>query len=506
MNVIALLQTAALPDVRQPAIVAVAVIYFAVVAAIGVWASRRTRTAKDFFVAGRRIGLFPLALAAMAATVSGFAFIGGPGFVYGSGVGAMYLVLSASITTSMGAWVLAKRLRMLGEVRGLITIPDAIGARYRSPSAQGLAGVAILIAVVGYMATNILALGLGIDAVFGVGLTTGIWLGMAITLAYSVAGGILAGVYTDVFQGTLMALASVLVFLFAIQAGGAGEGLAGISRAVSAADPEFFGPWGKLTPIAALSLFFVFGLGSLAQPHVVHKFYMLRDARQLKWYPLLMSVALIMTLLLYFAVGIAMKSLVVQGLAPPLARPDDATPVFLLNFTPVLLAALVFSGVAAAIMSTVNSFMSIGAAAVTHDLPRALGRKVSNELLWGRVSTVVISLLAALLAQLSGTLVAFLGIFGWGLFASTLVPSLAIGLNWPGATREGAIASIGTGLTITLVFETLAYFKAYSFPAGVSVSGLALVLSFLVFFGVSWLTRHGDGAVIDPDVRMVMDL
>ena len=43
-------------------------------------------------------------------------------------------------------------------------------------------------------------------------------------------------------------------------------------------------------------------------------------------------------------------------------------------------------------------------------------------------------------------LVAFLGIFGWGLFASTLVPALAVGLNWKGATREGAIASISLGL------------------------------------------------------------
>jgi hypothetical protein len=31
-----------------------------------------------------------------------------------------------------------------------MTVPDAIGARYRSPAAQGLAGVAIAIAVVGY--------------------------------------------------------------------------------------------------------------------------------------------------------------------------------------------------------------------------------------------------------------------------------------------------------------------------------------------------------------------
>jgi hypothetical protein len=33
----------------------------------------------------------------------------------------------------------------------------------------------------------------------------------------------------------------------------------------------------------------VFGLGSLGQPHVIHKFYMLRDPRRLKWYPLLMT-------------------------------------------------------------------------------------------------------------------------------------------------------------------------------------------------------------------------
>lgn len=500
------LQTTALPRLTQPAVVAVAVVYFTGVALIGAWAARRTRTASDFFVAGRGIGLLPLALAAMSATVSGFAFIGGPGFVYTAGVGALFLVLSASVTSSMTAWLLATRLRLLGEVRGLITLPDAIRVRYRSPAAQGLAGIAILVGVVGYMATNALALGLVIDAVFGTGLGAGIWLGMSVTLAYSVAGGIMAGVYTDVLQGSLMAVASVLVFLFALQVGGAGQGLAGISETVRAVDPEFFGPWGKLAPIAALSLFFVFGMGSLAQPHVVHKFYMLRDPRKLKWYPLAMSVALVTTLLLYFAVGVAMKALSVRGSIAPLANPDQATPVFLLRFTPVLLAALVFSGVAAAIMSTVNSFMSIGAAAVTHDLPRAFGRRVGNELLWGRIATVVISVLAAALAHSSGLLVAFLGIFGWGLFASTLVPALAIGLNWTGATRAGALASIATGLVVTLVFETLAWFRAYSFPAGVSASGAALVLSFLAFFVVSWATAPRGAADIDEDVRLVMEM
>jgi len=497
------IQSTALPPLAQPIIVGVAVAYFAVVAAIGAWATRRTRTASDFFVAGQGIGLWALAIASMAATLSGFAFIGGPGLVYTVGIGAVFIILPVSLTNAMGAWVLAKRMRLLAEVRDMITVPDAIGARYRSRLAQGLAAVAILIAVVGYMATNVLALGLVIDAIFGVGLAWGIWIGTLITLAYSVSGGILAGVYTDVFQGSLMALASVLVFVYVLEAG---SGLSGISRTILGADPGFLGPWGKLTPLAALSFFFVFGLGSLGQPHVVHKFYMLRDPRRLKWYPLIMTVALFVTLLLYVGVGLAVKSLVVTGAMPALGRPDDATPTFLLRFTPLLLAALVFSGVAAAIMSTVNSFMSIGAAALTHDLPVAFGRRVGNELRWGRISTVVISVIASLVAQASGSLVAFLGIFGWGLFASTLVPALAIGLNWQGATRAGAVASIATGIVVTLVFETLAYFKVYAFPAGVTVSGLSLVASVLVFLVVSYLTRASEGAAIDADIRLVMEV
>jgi Na+/proline symporter len=498
----ALAQAAELPHVVEPTIVWVAVVYFAVVTVIGAWATRRTRTAGDFFVAGKGIGLVALSLSVMSATLSGFAFIGGPGLVYSIGLGAMFIILPAALTNAMGAWVLAKRLRLMAEVRRTITLPDAIGARYRSPLAQGLAGVSILVAVIGYMATNILALGLVIDAVFGIGVGWGIWLGMGITMAYAVGGGIVAGIYTDVFQGSLMALASVLVFLFTLRAGG---GLSGISETILAADPGFLGPWGHLTPIAALSFFFVFGLGSLGQPHVIHKFFMLRDPRRLRWYPLVTTLALIVAMLLYFGVGVSVKALTVQGAMEPLANPDSATPLFLINFTPLILAALVFSGVAAAIMSTVNSFMNIGAAALMHDIPVSLGKRVENELLWGRICTVIISISAALMAQHSGMLVAFLGVFGFGLFASTLVPALAIGLNWQGATRAGAIASIASGLIVTLLFETLAFFELYSFPMGVTVAGLSLVLSILLFFGVSWVTRESAPHTLDPDIRVVME-
>jgi SSS family transporter len=484
-----------------PAMIAVAFAYFATVAAIGIWAARRTRTANDFFLAGRGIGLFALAVSAMAATLSGFAFIGGPGLVYALGFGAVFIVLPAGLTNTMTGWALARRMRMLGDMRGLVTVPDAIGARYDSRVAQGLSGVAILVGIVGYMATNVLAMGIVISAIFGCGLTLGIWIGSAVTLAYSAAGGILAGIYTDVFQGLLMALVSVAVFVFAM---GVGGGLGGISRTIMAADPGFLSPWGKVSPLTALSFFFVFSVGAIGQPHVIHKFYMLKDPARLKWYPALMTLALVVTLLLYFGVGIIAKALTIRG-ELTLARPDDATPAFLLEFTPTILAALVFSGVVAAIMSTVNSFLNVAAAVVAHDLPTAFGRHPTHVLRTARLTTIGLAILAAIVAQLSGSLVAFLGIFGFGLFASTLVPALVIGLNWTGATREGAIASIATGLSFTLVFETLSYFNTWKLPTGVTISGASLALSFIMFFLVCWLTRARAAAQLANDIRSVID-
>ena len=475
--------------------------YFAICAAIAIWATRRTRTADDFFVAGRGVGLVPFAIAAMASTLSGFAFIGGTGLVYSVGMTAIFLILPAGVTNTLGAWVLGKRMHRLGSARRLITVPDALAARYRSPATQGLSAVAILAGVIGYLATNALALGVVIDALFATGLGPGIWIGTAVTLAYSVSGGILAGIYTDVFQGLVMAIASTAVFVFALDAGG---GLAAITRTIEAADPTLLGPWGARGAMTALSFFFVFAVGSLGQPQIAHKYYMLRDLARLRWYPVLMTVAMVLSQLLLFSVGVTVKALVLRGEMPALTSPDEATPQFLLRFVPVVLSALVFAGVAAAIMSTVNSFLSIGAAALTHDLPRALGREPIRQLLIGRIWTVVIAVLAALLAQQAGLLVAFLGILGYGLFASTLVPALAIGLNWTGATREGALASIATGLTLTVGLEWLVWSKRLTVPQGITVTGITLVTSLLVFLGVSWLTRDRAADQLDSDVRAIM--
>jgi Na+/proline symporter len=200
-----------------------------------------------------------------------------------------------------------------------------------------------------------------------------------------------------------------------------------------------------------------------------------------------------------------MKALVIKGAVAPLANPDDATPTFLLRFASPALSGVLFAGVVAAIMSTVNSFLNIGAAALVRDLPRSLGKVPRNELRSGRIATLVIGVAAGLAAQSTGTLVALLGIFGWGLFAACLVPSLGLGLTWAGGTRYGALASMGCGLTVTLLGELLGYFKIYTIPGGVTVAGVALSLSLLVYLIVSLATRRGSPPP-DRDVQLIIEM
>jgi Na+/proline symporter len=497
----AAVQSAVIPADARPTILGVGIAYLAVVAGIAVWAGRRTHTREDFFLAGKAVGLLALTFAALASTFSSFTFLGGPSFVYLSGLGAMMFVLPATLTNALSAWVLAKRLRLVAEIRDVLTLPDVLGLRYGSRAVQGLSAIAILLGVIGYMATQVAGLGAIMDSVFGLGYGWGIWIGTAIVLAYAVTGGIKAGIYTDLAQGVLMAAASILVFLFVLEAG---EGLGGISRTILAAEPEFLSPWGLYSPLAAVSLYFVFSVGVLGQPHVMHKFFMIREPRRLKWYPLLVTVAMVVVILIMFGIGVAVKALVIRGEMPPVADADNVAPFFLLGHTPVILAAVVFSGIAAAIMSSVDSFVNVGAAALTHDLPKALGFRLGSELRWGRVATLVLAVAAALTAQLSDALIIFLGIFGYGLFASTLVPALALGLNWEGATRAGALASLAAGLVVTLGLEFLALQRWISLPAGVTASALSLVASLGTFLLVSAATRGGTTDELDEDLQLAL--
>jgi Na+/proline symporter len=355
-----------MPILDKPAIVWTAIIYLALVVVIGFWAARRTRSAKDFFIAGQGIGLVVTGLATMSAAFSGFVFIGGPGLTYSMGLASMFICIPVSFTAGLLCWVVAKRLRLLAGVREIYTVPDVIYCRYRSRLASGLAATAVLVGTVGYLGAQLQALGILIEAIFGTRGPLGEWslavamaLGLLVVVFYATAGGMVAGVYTDLFQGTLMVGAAIAVFLYALKAGG---GLEPMARTIAESDrfgPGHLDPLGAVPVFMAMGFFLVFAVGTLGQPHMLHKFFMLDDPRKLKWVPLVVGGTQTLCVLIWLGIGLAVPSLVVVGRLAPLGNPDEASPQFLLGFVPEVLGGLVFAGILAAIMSTADSFVNI---------------------------------------------------------------------------------------------------------------------------------------------------
>ena len=503
----------------KPAIIWTALVYLSLVVVIGVWAAGRTRSAKDFFIAGQGIGLVVTAMATMSAAFSGFVFIGGPGLTYRLGLASLFICIPVSFTSGMLCWVVAKRLRLLAGVREIYTIPDVIFCRYKSRSAAGLAAAAVIIGTVGYLGAQLKALGILIETIFSTREHLGEWslafamlIGLVIVVFYATAGGMVAGVYTDLFQGALMIGAAAAVFYYALAAGG---GLGSMARSIVESDrfgPGYLDPLGAIPIFTAMGFFFVFAVGSLGQPHMLHKFFMLDDPRKLKWMPLIIGATQATCVLIWLGIGLAVPSMVATGRLAPLVNADDASPQFLLSFVPEVLAGLVFAGILAAIMSTADSFVNIGSAALVRDIPRAIGLRVADELFWGRVAVVGIACAAGVFAYFYGDLIALLGTFAFGTFAAALGPALAIGLNWRRVTATAATASIATGIGVNLVLEFLAkqsFFPAFPtlpFQAGVLPAAASLATSFTVLFVFTWLTGRDPEPEIDEDVRLVMDL
>ena len=490
-----------MPTADSQLILACVVVYLTSCAVVGMWAMRRTSTSADFFLAGKSLGPLVVVMATISSVMSGFGFVGGPGLVYESGISSLWMVFVSTFSLPVVFMLTGKRLRLLVEVRPILTLPEAIAARYGGCWPAIAMSAAIILGVLGYLGTQVLAIGTVLQAVLGIDLLAALAIGLGVLAFYAIAGGIVAGVYTDLFQGLLMLGASLAVLFQCLKVGG---GMSAITETLWAMDPEYIGPWGTRGDMAAMSWMLLFGIGAAGQPHAVTKLMMLKDIRQLKWSALATGLSYMVLAMLWMGIGLAMRTVVARGDHPALENPDLAAPTFLLHYTPELLAGIVFAGLLAAIMSTADSFLNLGAAAVVRDIPIAVrGKPLDRELFWSRVATGTLLLLSAVFALYMENLIALLGTFGWGTFAAAIVPSVCIGMNWKRATGQACVASIATSIVLNFVLEVSARHGSPLLPPGLAVGAVALLASTAVFVWVSLATKRRELA---PDIDALLDV
>jgi sodium/proline symporter len=492
-------------EATNPVIIAILVLYLIGVTVIGVWASRETKTTEDFLVTGKRFGIWAVAFAAFASIMSGFGFIGGPGLFYNGGYGFLWIAIVAPLAFPVSWYVLGKKMRLLSEVRDVLTIPDAAYARYESDTVRLLTAISVLLGVISYLGVQFLAIAFILQSVFGVSEVVALLIGLVVIGVYTVGGGMIAGIVTDLIQGAIMVIGSLVVFVIAVQEVGTFRQM---SQDIANADPTFAGAFGASPILLGLTWYFLFIVGNSGQPHMAHKLYMVRDTKLLKWGAPIAGLSYFAASLMMLGLGIGMRALVEAGQYEALAHPDQAAPVFLVEFTPAVIAGVVLAAAVGAVMSTSDAFINIGAANLARDIPESLGYEYDSdaaELRAHRIANAFIIVASVILVYYVEILVGLLGVVGWGLFAAALVPLLGVGLNWKGATTEGAIAAAAVALVGNLVLAIAVQFYGFSLPTGATVQALTLIAATIVLIVVSLATDSNAREGIADDIRSVIE-
>jgi sodium/proline symporter len=475
---------------NDPIIIAMMAVTIGVTLAIGIHAYREANTQQQYFAYGQQLRWVVLGLATFSTVMSGFGFVGGPGLVYNQGTTSLWMTFAAAIGIPLSFVLVGRKLHALAGP-DVLTIPDAIHRRFGSQAARFTVALAILLGILAYLGSQMLAAAFVFQQVFGTSYETSFTISLAVVTAYPLIGGIVAGIRTEVFQGAIMLVASVLVFGYALSSGG---GMAEITAEVASGNQAMVTPWGLATPLTALGYLFVFSIGNIGMPHSTSRFLMLRDLKQLRYGVLLATGAYMVGSLLWMAVGYAVRARVTAGDLEALAAADQAAPTFLANYTPNWLAGIAFAGLMCAILSTASIFLNVGSAALTRDIPLSLGRPPKNPIFWARLWTALLALASGGLAYWSQELVALLGAVGYGLHAAALVPTLALGLRWSGATAAGVVASTGVAIVGSIYFfmtNQLGFAANHGWGVprfGFPSVGFVMLLSFIVFISVSLAT------------------
>lgn len=431
----------------QPGTIASLSVYFALMLGIGVYAWRKsTANSSEYLLSGRQLGPAVTALAAGASDMSGWLMLGLPGALFASGLVEAWIAIGLFIGALLNWIIVAPRLREQTERFGnALTIPEFLGNRFNDDKhvLRLTASIVIIVFFALYSASGLVAGGKLFQSAFGADYQTGLWVTASVVVAYVVLGGFLAISLTDFVQGTIMAIALVIVPLMAWQ--GLPENVSVIST-LNDIDPAMTSLFAGTTMLGIISTA-AWGLGYFGQPHIIVRFMAIRSVKDIPTARNICMAWMAITLGGAVLVGLIGRAYVEsKGLS--VADPET---IFILLagelFAPVAVGFLL-AAILAAIMSTISAQLLVTSSSLTEDIYRLFIRRNASEkevVTVGRVSVVAVAGVAMLLAQNPEGSVLGLVSNAWAGFGAAFGPVIILALTWQRMTLVGALAGMVTG-------------------------------------------------------------
>lgn len=435
---------------------------------IGYWASRRVKTAGDFMLAGRSL---PILLSSSALFATWF----GSETVFGASSeflkGGLYAVIEdpfgAALCLILFGIFFARKLYSMN----LLTLGDFFKLRY-GRRAELLSSALMAPPYVGYIAAQLVAMGLILNVVSGLDVWVGVVVSALVVTFYTYIGGMWAISITDFVQSIIIIVG--LVVLAIVLAGKAG----GVGAVFAEVHPENFRflpkpEWREVT--AYLAAWSVLGLGSIPSQDVFQRSMSSGSANTA-----VRSCYYAAFLYLTVAMLPLFISLCTKHLYPEQLTGDTqlTLPVMVLQHTNLVVQVLFFGSLLSAIMSTTSSAILAPAAIFSENLVRPLMKERLNDrqMLWlTRGSVLLFSALATLMACLRSNIYELVGESSV-LSMVTLLAPLTFGIYWRRTTSTGAMASMLVGVISWAVCEFVITIGVHSLVPATLLSVVALVV------------------------------
>ena len=483
-------------------------LYFVVLIGIGSWASKKIHNTEDYILAGRSLGFWVFTILIICSVCSGMTLLGVSGFGYSSGWPGIWEQIFVPLAASFCIIVFGVKLHAVGKERGYMTVQDYLADRFESPRAlRGLSAVSGIIVSLVYLVGQYTAISIVLVWLFGIPHWEALLISGVIITAYTVVGGLYAVSWTTLIQGGILILGVFLMAPFVIVSAG---GLSHINTVLAGVDPNFVEPWfpspayapyAFATPEFLVSFGILLMVGLACAPHVINNVLAAKEARYFKWAPLIAFGIYAVVMFLVKFTGFAVRSLVEEGtiVLPATVNAQDFAFISGVEYAMpnVALWALFAVIVLAAVMSTTDRLMLTVGTMFAWDIYKNILRPSAPDkevLLVSKVAVIVAAGSTLWLAINPPPMLAWLIWMGIGVMLATFAVPLLAGLYWRGATKEGAIASMGLGLVAATVFG---YWHQFVAPLPVHFSLYALVISALTMVVVSLVTASNSRDALD---------
>ena len=436
---------------KQPLNVAAIIMFVVFVGAtlcITYWASKRNKSAADYYAAGGKITGFQNGLAIAGDYMSAASFLGISALVYTSGYDGLIYSIGFLVGWPIILFLIAERLRNLGKY----TFADVASYRLGQTQIRSLSACGSLVVVAFYLIAQMVGAGKLIQLLFGLDYHVAVVLVGILMCLYVLFGGMLATTWVQIIKAVLLLSGATFMAVMVMKHVNFDfNSLFAEAVKIHPKGEAIMSPGGLVKdPISAFSLGLALMFGTAGLPHILMRFFTVSDAKEARKSVFYATGFIGYFYILTFIIGFGAIILVstnpaFKDAAGALLGGNNMAAVHLADAVGGSIFLGFISAVAfATILAVVAGLTLAGASAVSHDLYASVIKKGKtndkDEIRVSKITTIALGVLAIGLGILfESQNIAFMVGLAFSIAASCNFPVLLLSMYWKNLTTRGAM-------------------------------------------------------------------